>query len=72
MRRLVISKEGDGFLVDDPSLLGSPPVGRGKSMDKALGVWLRNNQSRLGIFIDVDPSARAAEETRREKELAQR
>jgi len=70
--RLRISTEGDQFMVDDPSLTGSPPVGRGKTMIEAIGSFVHNNQDRFGFVFDVDPSAEHAEEERRERELARR
>ena len=70
--RLRISMEGDQFMVDDPSLTGSPPVGRGKTMIEAIGSFVHNNQDRFGFIFDVDPSAEHAEEERRERELARR
>ncbi len=69
---LRISKEEDHFLVDDPTLPGSPPVGRGRSMIEAIGSYFHNNQSRLGISFNVDPSAMPAEVDRRRRELSKR
>lgn len=72
MIRLRISKEGQKFLVDDPSRTGTPPVGRGDTMMEAIGNWLHHNRERCNVDFDVDPSALPAETRRRQRELAQR
>jgi hypothetical protein len=69
---LTISKEGEGFVVDNKAMSGAPCVGRGKSMVKAIGDYFINNQTLLGYYFDVDPSAQKAEDKRRKKELAKR
>lgn len=59
MRKIVVKKNGKGdfaFEADDPKLPGSPPVGRGSSIQHALGDWLIQHQASLGLLIDVDPS----------------
>jgi hypothetical protein len=61
-----------GFLVDDPSVPGSPPVGRGASAQEALGDWVFHNRDRVGVEFVVDASAQADEMERRRRELAQR
>lgn len=43
------------FEVDEPDAPGSPPVGRGATVNAALGAWLRAHAERLNIQIDVDP-----------------
>lgn len=70
--KLRIAKEGDIFVVDEPSVPGTPPVGRGRSITEAMGQWLRINHVRLGIDFEVDPSAAPAELGRRRRELARR
>lgn len=72
MRTLSISKQDGIFVVDDKSRPGSPPVGRGKSMEEAMGEWLRNNQTELGISFHVEESAVPDEAARRARELAER
>jgi hypothetical protein len=69
---LTISKEGKIFTVEDKSLPGSPPVGRGRTMKEAMGDWLHNNQRRLNLTFDVHTSAQRAENARRIRELAKR
>lgn len=69
---IIISKEGGIFTVDDPSQPGSPPVGRARTMASAIGEWLTNNQSQIGISIGVDESAMPAEKRRRARELRKR
>jgi hypothetical protein len=71
--RLLISKEPDGrFLVEDRSLRGSPPVGRGRTILEAIGSWLHSNRALVGVAFDVDHTAKPAEERRRRRELAKR
>lgn len=69
---LTISKEGNHFLVEDPEAPGSPPVGRGQTMFHAIGNWLHNNQTDLGLRFEVHESARSAEMERRRRELSKR
>ncbi len=71
---LRISKqEDDGqFLVDDPSIHGSPPVGRGRTMLEAIGSYFHHNQDRLGLSFEVHESALSAEVARRQRELGKR
>jgi hypothetical protein len=69
---LTISKEGDRFVVDNKALPGTPYVGRGSSMKKAIGDYFINNQTQLGYSFDIEPSAQKAEDKRRKKELAKR
>lgn len=71
--KLIIKRVGDFMLeVDDPSLPGSPPVGRGESIYEALGQWLHFHRERLGIEIEVDASATEFEDARRQAELLKR
>lgn len=72
MIKLRISREGDHFLVDDPSLCGTPPVGRGQTMMEAIGEWVHYNRDRIGVDFVVDKSAESAERERRRRALAQR
>lgn len=72
-KRIVIDKEEDGrFVVDEPSRPGSPPVGRGRTMEEALGNWLITNQYGLDIVIDVTEAVEPTEQARRKRELAKR
>lgn len=50
---LTIVKKGTTFEVDNLAQLGSPPIGRGKSIKEAVGDWLYHNQTELGITFDV-------------------
>jgi hypothetical protein len=70
--KLRISKEEDHFLVDDPTIPGSPPVGRGRTMLEAIGSWFHRNQDKMNLSFDVDESAQPAEMARRQRELARR
>ncbi len=70
--KLRISKEKDHFLVDDPTIPGSPPVGRGRTMLEAIGSYFHHNQVSLGLSFDVDESAHLSELSRRKRELAKR
>ena len=51
---------------------GSPPCGRGESINEALGEWLILNQQKLGLVIEVDPSAQPYEDARRQAALLER
>ena len=65
--RVVLSKQGDSFLVDPVDKPGSPRVGRGRTMLEAYGNFLIQYQDELGLLIEVDPSGQAAEDRRRSK-----
>jgi hypothetical protein len=69
---LSISRENGRFLVDDKSLTGSPPVGRGRTTLEAVGSYFCHNQGRFGFMFEVEPSAQPAEKKRRRRELAKR
>lgn len=68
----MISYDGKEFTVDEPTSPGMPPVGRGPTIDSALGDWLRNYADSLGIHLHVDLSAMWAELERREAALRKR
>lgn len=70
--KLRISKAYGGFVVDEPLRPGAPPVGQGKTMEAALGSWLHNNRDRVGVEIEVAPTAQTAENARQKRELAKR
>lgn len=70
--KLRISKEEDHFLVVDPTIPGSPPVGRGRTMIEAIGYWFHRNQDRIGLEFEVTESAMPTELRRRRRELAKR
>lgn len=70
--RVVIKKFGTSFEVDPVDLPGSPGVGRGPTMDAALGSFLRQYQQQLGVEIEVDSSAQQTEKARRYRELRKR
>lgn len=71
--KLIIKRVGDFMLeVDDPTLPGSSPCGHGESIYEALGQWLHLNKERLGIEIEVWPSARLFEEVRQRTEMLKR
>jgi len=69
---LTLSKEDDHFLVDDKSVSGSPPVGRGRTMMEAIGQWFHYNRERVNVDFELDPSAQQAEDRRRKRELSKR
>lgn len=69
--KIVIYKNGDEFTAD-PDTPGQPPVGRGKTMEEALGNFLRAYQRELGVHITVHSSAWDDELKRREEELSKR
>jgi hypothetical protein len=50
MTKLTISTEGRGFVCDDKSRPGSPPVGRGRTFKEAIGDFIINNQSFELVF----------------------
>lgn len=56
----------------DPEPPGMYKVGRGITMESALGDFLRNYQEELGVKILVDPTAQEAERLRRRVELSKR
>lgn len=51
---LTITNLGDVYECDDKNISGSPPVGLGKTINEAIGDWLRNNQERMGIQFNTD------------------
>ncbi len=74
-RELVIDKRTDGsglFEVDMRNLSGAPYVGSGRTMHEALGSWLHNNQSTLGLLIDITEAVVPAENNRRSREIGKR
>jgi hypothetical protein len=71
--KVVIKSHGKGQIEVDPvELAGSPTVGRGKTIEEALGNFLISYQKELGLDITVDESAQKAENKRRRDALAQR
>jgi hypothetical protein len=70
--KLKISKDGAQFVVDDPTVPGSPVVGRGRTMKEAIGDYFHGNQTKLGLSFDVDETAHPAEMRRRSRELSRR
>lgn len=72
--KIKISKDrySSGFVADPVDEPGSPPVGRGTTITEALGDFLVHYQAELGVEIEVDESAVAAEQARREAALSQR
>jgi hypothetical protein len=70
--KIRISKTGDTFEVDPFELPGSPYVGRGRTMDAAMGDFMRLYQDRLDLKIEVHESAQPAEMRRRQRELSKR
>jgi hypothetical protein len=63
--KVKISKRGDRFEVDPVDVPGSAAIGKGNSIDEALGDFLRHYQAELGVQIEVDASAQEAEQQRR-------
>jgi hypothetical protein len=70
--KIVIKDHGCSIEVDPVELPGSPAVGRGRTIEEALGNFLIAYQDKLGLKIEIDESAKAAEILRRERALAQR
>jgi hypothetical protein len=60
------------FYVEDLSLPGSPPMGRGRTMKEAIGDWLFYNRKEVDVEFAVDDTARPAEMRRRQRELRKR
>jgi hypothetical protein len=71
--KIVIRERSKGWLEIDPvELPGSPSVGRGNTIEEALGNFLIAYQKELGLDSEVDESAKKAEKKRRKDALAQR
>lgn len=70
--KLTIDKQGGRFVVDEPAALGSPWVGRGRTMTEAMGDFFRKHQREFGVEFEVLPSALASEIRRRNRELRKR
>jgi hypothetical protein len=70
--KLMVRQQNGRFEVDPVNLTGSPKVGRGATLLEALGDFLILYQGELGLVLDVDASAQAAEQQRREQALAER
>ena len=51
-------------------MLGAPPVGRGRTLGMAIGDWLIQNQSRLGISFELTAAAQPSEATRSRQDRA--
>lgn len=71
MKTLYLFKQGGAFVVDDPFVPGSPPVGRGRTMKEAIGDWFINNQDTVGYAIDT-AAVRPVEIARIKRELSKR
>lgn len=69
--KVKVSKRGNRFEADPVELPGSPPVGKGDSIMEALGDFLHQYRAELGVEIELDGSARDAEQERRDAALAQ-
>lgn len=67
-----IRKGDNQFVVDPTNLPGCPILGRGRTLQEALGNFLIAYQKELGLTINVHESAQPAEQARRRRELAQR
>jgi predicted RNase H-like HicB family nuclease len=71
--KIVIRERSKGWLEVDPvELPGACAVGRGNTIEEALGNFLIAYQKELGLDIEVDASAQKAENKRRRDALAQR
>jgi hypothetical protein len=64
IKKIKVSKPFDEFIVDPVDLPGSPFIGRGESIDKALGDFLWNYAKELGIEIEIEQSAKDGERRR--------
>lgn len=70
--KVLIRRRGNQFEADPVDLPGSPPVGRGATIIEALGNFLISYQHDLGLEIEVDETAKAAEQQRRSESLSDR
>lgn len=70
--KILIRQRGDRFEADPVNLPGSPAVGKGATIVEALGDFLISYQQDLGLEIEVDETAKAAEQQRRSEALSQR
>lgn len=71
--KLVIRSHGPESIEVDPiERPGACAVGRGKTIEEALGNFLICYQKELGLEITVDKTAKKAEKKRRADALAQR
>jgi hypothetical protein len=71
--KIVIRSHGKNSIEVDPvEKPGACAVGRGKTIEEALGNFLICYQKELGLEITVDESAQKAENKRRRDALAQR
>lgn len=71
--KIQIRKEnGAIFVVDPVSKPGSPKIGRGVTMEGALGNFLIAYQEELGLEIEVHETALPAEMARRRRAMARR
>lgn len=70
--RIVISKEGKGFVADPVDKPGMPRVGRGPTMEAALGDFLVGYADVLGVTIEVAGAARKSEQARHKRAERQR
>jgi hypothetical protein len=69
---LTIDREENHFVVDDKSVPGSPPVGRGDTMMEAIGNYFHHNRDRFDLDFIVTKEALPYEMERRKQELGKR
>lgn len=71
-RVVTVLYSGRAFSAEEMRHPGMPPVGRGETIDAALGDWLRHYACEVGVILRIDESAEPFEMTRRQRELAKR
>lgn len=71
-RVVTVLYSGRAFSAEEMRNPGMPPVGRGTTIDAALGDWLRHYACEVGVILRIDESAEPFEMTRRLKELNRR
>lgn len=71
-RVVTVLYSGRAFSAEEMRHPGMPPVGRGETIDAALGDWLRLYACEVGVILRIDESAEPFEMTRRLRELSKR
>jgi hypothetical protein len=72
MKIKIEKRYGGMFVVDPVDIPGSPLCGWGRTMDSAMGDFLRAYQKELGLEIELSPEVQKTEMARRRRELAKR
>lgn len=71
-RVVTVLYSGRAFSAEEMRHPGMPPVGRGETIDAALGDWLRHYACEVGVILRIDESAEPFEMTRRLREMNKR